>query len=129
MKDIIASLGFIAVIVVWVSVIARGIARLFHVPVGKGFFWLNVRHEKLTRSQYIWTNGVLVYAMVLFLSRFYLESMDWILEGKSGSAPTIGHFLLELGICVLFGLLFGIWSAPSRRSRTTQAENPISANK
>jgi hypothetical protein len=109
----------------WFLVVAPEIALMFKVPIQKRSSPLGSRYERLTRSQFVWTFGVLELGITFFICSFGDDFLKSLIVGDRRFSVS-GHLVVDLGFSIAVGILVGFWSAPSQLNRSPLTEIKLS---
>jgi hypothetical protein len=112
---------------VWFSIIAPEIALMFKVPIQKRSSPLGSRYERLTRSQFVWTFGVLELGITFFIYSFGEDLLESLIAGNR-QFGLLSDLLYDLGFSIAAGIFVGFWSAPSQLDRSPLTEIKLSQN-
>lgn len=122
---ILAGWGAFAAALLWYSIVAPRIARLFRVPIQRGSSPFGARYERLTKAQFVWTFGVLELGVGFFIYTFGLDLLKALLSGDT-RFRLFEHLLFNLAFAIGVGILVGFWSAPTQLDRSPLTEIDLS---
>ena len=105
----------------WICFVGPWFARLFGIPV-RAAFWNTDRHnQQLTRVQFVWAFGVLIFGIGFSIFNFDVDIFHKILLEKQWSAKLI-EFGFDFALSVFMGVVIAFWCAP-----TQKGESPITS--
>jgi hypothetical protein len=125
MIGILVGWGAFAVAMLWLLVIAPEIAHLFKVPIQKRSSPFGSRYERLTKSQFAWTFGVLDFGISFFIYSFGEDLLKAMLK-RDTQFSAMSHLVLNLAFSVGVGIFVGFWSAPTLLDRSPLTEIKLS---
>lgn len=104
MKGLLVGICSMLAAVFWMSNVGPWIARLCGIPVRKTFEITGRQQNlRLTRLQFVWGIGVLVFGVGTFIMSFGSYTLQRIFLEKRWSAR-----LFDLGVALLISFLIGI---------------------
>lgn len=112
MRELLVVLGAMSAAVLWMCIVAPLTANVFGVPVRISPWRIDRRNQHLTRTQYVWSIGVLDLGIGMFLLGALWDLLETVLPHGDGFHITLHSIALRLLLCLLLGVGFGLWSAP-----------------
>jgi hypothetical protein len=97
----------------WVLFVGPWIARFCGIPVRADFWTMNRQDHRLTRFQFVWAFGVLVYGVGMFLFTLAPDVIHRLSMENRWSAR-LADLGFSLAITVFMGILIGLWCAPTQ---------------
>jgi len=119
-------LGFVRwpAAILWVCFVGPWFARLFGIPV-RAFWKMDHQNQRLTRFQFVWTFGVLIFGVGLSIFNLDLGMLHRILLEKQWSAKLI-DLGFEFALSVFMGIVIAFWCAPSQMGESPVTELDLS---
>ncbi len=110
-------LGALAVAVLWMSLVAPSVARIFGVRLAFGLWRSYPKNQNLTRPQFVIGYGVFSWGVGMFLCFFTWDYLLWRFADDlwSGRHIQLEHAGRSLLIWLAIGLLYGLLVAPRKR--------------
>jgi hypothetical protein len=118
MKGLLVQFACISAALLWVCFVGPWIARLCGIPVRAAFWTMNQQNQHLTRFQFVWAFGVLVYGVGMFIFSLAPDTLQRILLEKRWSAK-LADLGFSLAITVFMGILIGFWCAPTQTGESS----------
>src|ERR1700752_2314902 len=113
MRELLISFARWSAAILWVCVVGPWLARLFGIPIRAAFWKSDRQNEQLTRRQFMWVFGVLVFGVGFSIFNLDSEVIHRLLTEKTWSSR-----LIDLGVQVLLSICMGIavvfWCAPTQ---------------
>jgi hypothetical protein len=109
----------------WVCFVGPWIARLFGIPVRAAFWKMSRQNQQLTRFQFVWAFGVLVFGVGLFIFNLDLDDIQRVILEKHWSAKLI-DLGFEFALSVFMGIVIAFWCAPTQIGESPITELDIS---
>jgi hypothetical protein len=106
MRELLVVLCAFSAAALWMSVLAPLTAKALGVPARISLWRIDRQNQHLTRTQYVWSIGVLDFGICMFLIHAMMSygEVPYTLRSISG-------WLL---VSLFVGFAFGFWSAPRR---------------
>jgi hypothetical protein len=119
MKELLVSFVRWPAALLWVCFVGPWIARLFGIPVRAAFWRMDRQDQRLTRLQFVWAFGVLVFGVGFFIFNLDSDIIHRVLLEKRWSAKVL-DLAFELVLSVFMGIVIAFWCAP-----TQMGESPV----
>lgn len=119
MKGLAILFGAALSAIMWLSFVTPTIVRAFGVPMEFRFWKAAKRNRLLSRSQYIWSFGVMGFGGAMFVFNWLFGYLSWKLLSDEYARPKPIFSLILLAGCFGMGLLFGFMSERHRDISTT----------
>jgi hypothetical protein len=97
----------------WVGFLGPWIARLCGIPVRGAFWKIDRQSEHLTRLQFVWAFGVLIFGVGMSIFNFDADILHRLLLDKQWSARFI-DLGFEVALSVFMGIVIAFWCAPTQ---------------
>ena len=112
MSDLLINFVRWSAAILWVCFVGPWLARLLGFPV-RAAFWKSDRYQQLTRRQFIWVFGVLIFGVGFGIFNLDSDVIHRVLLEKQWTARLIAlGFQLLLSICMGIAVVF--WCAPTQ---------------
>lgn len=123
--DLLISVAKWPVAFLWVCFVGPWLARLFGIPVRAAFWKMGRQNERLTRFQFVWAFGVLVFGVGLFIFNLDLDNLHKVLLEEPWSAKLI-DLIFEFALSVFMGIVIAFWCAPTQMDESPVTELDLS---
>jgi hypothetical protein len=97
----------------WMWLIGPWVARLCGIPVRAAFWTMSRQDHNLTRFQFIWAFGVLVFGFGFFIFNLAPDVIQRVLLEKRWSAK-LADLGFSLALTVFMGIVIAFWCAPTQ---------------
>jgi hypothetical protein len=97
----------------WVCFVGPWVVRLCGIPVRAAFWTKNGQDHHLTRFQFIWAFGVLVFGVGMFIFSLAPDVIQRVLLEKRWGAK-LADLGFSLAITVFMGIIIAFWCAPTQ---------------
>lgn len=125
MMDLLVSVASWSAAFLWVCFVGPWLARLFGIPVRAAFWKMDRENERLTRFQFVWAFGVLVFGVGLSIFNLDLDILHKVLLEKAWSAKMI-DLGFEFALSVFMGIVIAFWCAPTQMDESPVTELDLS---
>jgi hypothetical protein len=113
-REILVVVFSVSLGMIWLALFVPLVSRLFGVllPLAP---WKR-RSVRLTLGQSILLNGILSFAISLFITSITIDYLDWRLSAGLVAQPTAGHFIWDACGCLIGGVFVGWFIYPTNGS-------------
>jgi hypothetical protein len=125
MKGLLVSIASGSAALLWVWFVGPWIARLCGIPVRAAFWRMDRQNPHLTRPQFVWAFGVLVYGVGMFIFNFGSYAILRVLLEKRWSARLV-DLGFALALSIFMGIVIGFWCAPTQNGESPLTELDLS---
>ncbi len=119
MRGLLVDFARVSAALLWVLLVGPWLARLCGIPVRAAFWRNDQQNYRLTRLQFVWAYGVLVFGVGLFIFNLDSHIVQRILLEKQWSAKLV-DLGFSLALSIFMGIVVAIWCAP-----TQMGESPV----
>ena len=109
----------------WISFIGQWVARLCGLPVRAAFWRIDRQNQHLTRLQFVWAFGVLVFGIGMSIFNFDSDVIQRVLLDKRWSAKVF-DVGFEIALSVFMGIVVAFWCAPTQLGKSPVIELDLS---
>ena len=125
MMDLLVNLLRWPAAFLWVCFVGPWFARLFGIPVRAAFWKIDQRKERLSRFQFVWAFGVLIFGIGMFIFNLDWGILHRVLLEKQWSAKLI-ELGFEFALSVFMGIVIAFWCAPTQMDESPVTELDLS---
>jgi hypothetical protein len=113
MKELLISFVRWPAAILWVWVVGPCLARLFGFPIRTAFWKPDRQNQQLTRPQFIWAFGLLVFGIGFGIVNLDSDTIHTFLLAKSWSAKLV-PLGFQLALSIVMGTAIAFWCAPAQ---------------
>ena len=109
----------------WVIFVGPWLARSLGIPVRAAFWKTDRRDMRLTRFQFVWAYGVLIFGIGLFLFNLDSETLRRLFLERQWSAR-LADVGFEFGLTIFMAIVVAFWCAPTQADQSPVTELDLS---
>lgn len=128
MKGLLVQFACVSAALLWVCFVGPWIARLCGIPVRAAFWTMNRQSQRLTRFQFIWAFGVLVFGVGMFIFNLAPDVIQRVFLEKRWSAK-LADLGFSLALTVFMGVVVSFVCAPTQTGDSPVTELDLSRRK